>query len=337
MIKCIEQRPDGICLYEMENDELRVVVTSYGVTLMEIDMKEADGKWQNVILGYPTVEDYMAKSGTYFGALVGRVCNRLAKGEYTLNGKNYTCAINNGPNSLHGGLEGFSYKNFDSKIEGDKLVFTYVSKDGEEGYPGTLTLTCTLELGKDTLNIIYDASSDADTLLNLTQHTYFNLNGMDSDAGDHLMQINALRHGLVDADGLCMGKFREVEGTPLDFRTLAPVKQGFDLNDWNVKNAFGIDHHFVLEDGAPALVLVDPVSKRKVEVETTLPGVQVYSGNYIDPCQGRDGKTYAQHWGIAVEPQMLPDSIHNQEHPDVILRKGEAFHHEILYRFSRED
>lgn len=235
MIKCIEQRPDGICLYEMENDELRVVVTSYGVTLMEIDMKEADGKWQNVILGYPTVEDYMAKSGTYFGALVGRVCNRLAKGEYTLNGKNYTCAINNGPNSLHGGLEGFSYKNFDSKIEGDKLVFTYVSKDGEEGYPGTLTLTCTLELGKDTLNIIYDASSDADTLLNLTQHTYFNLNGMDSDAGDHLMQINALRHGLVDADGLCMGKFREVEGTPLDFRTLAPVKQGFDLNDWNVK------------------------------------------------------------------------------------------------------
>ncbi len=333
MIKLLEKRPDGICLYEMENDQLRVLVTSYGVTLIEIDMKDENQKKTNVILGYETIDDYMAKSGTYFGALVGRVCNRLANGEYTLNGKHYHAAVNNGPNSLHGGLEGFSYKNFDSKIEGDKLIFTYVSKDGEEGYPGTLTLHCTLELVDNTLRISYDAKSDADTLLNLTQHTYFNLNGMEEDAGDHLMKISAIRHGLVDPDGLCMGKFREVEGTPLDFRDFAPVKQGFDQSDWNVKNANGIDHHFVLETGSPALILTDPKSGRTVEVETTLPGVQVYSANYVENHPGRDGKTYNQHWGVAVEPQMLPDSIHNQEHPDVILKKGEPFHEEILYRF----
>lgn len=337
MIRLLEERADGIRTYEMENEFLRVIVTSYGVTLMEIDMKESDGTATNVILGYETVEDYQAKSGTYFGALVGRVCNRLAKGEFTLNGKNYSCAINNGPNSLHGGLEGFSYKNFDSKIEGDRLIFTYLSKDGEEGYPGNLELTCTLSFNQNELNIAYDAKSDADTLLNLTQHTYFNLNGMESDATKHLMKINALRHGLVDADGLCTGKFREVEGTPLDYRDFAPIEQGLDLNDWNVKNAFGIDHHFVLEEGAPALVLLDPDSKRKVEVETTLPGVQVYAGNYIDTCAGRNGQTYGPRYGIAVEPQMLPDSIHNQEHPDVILKADTPWHHEILYRFSKED
>lgn len=335
MIRLLEQRADGICTYEMENDSLRVIVTSYGVALMEIDVKE-DGEETNVILGYPTVDDYMAKSGTYFGALVGRVCNRLAKGEYPLNGKDYTAAINNGPNSLHGGLEGFSYKNFDSAIEGDSLVFTYVSKDGEEGYPGTMTVKATLTLDGKSLKIAYDASSDADTLINLTQHTYFNLNGGKKNAVDHLMKINSLRHGLVDADGLCMGKFREVEGTPLDYRDFAPIEQGLDLNDWNVKNAFGIDHHFVLEEGEPALVLKDPESGRFVEVNTTLPGIQVYAGNYIGECAGRKGTTYGPRYGIAVEPQYLPDSIHNQEHPDVILRKDENWHQEIVYTFGKE-
>lgn len=337
MIRCIEERSDGIRVYEMENDDLKVIVTSYGVTLMEIDMKGRDGSLENVILGYPGVEDYMAKSGTYFGALVGRTCNRLAKGAFRLNGKDYSLAINNGPNNLHGGLEGFSYKNFASRIVDDNtLVFTYKSAAGEEGYPGNLELKATLQLSGNELKISYDALSDEDTLCSLTQHTYFNLNqnGETVDVSDHLLQINADRHGLVDADGLCMGKFREVEGTPLDFRTPALISQGYDMEDWQVKNAFGIDHHFVLEEGSPALILSDPASGRILEVETTSPGIQLYSGNYIEPCKGRNGRTYGQHAGLAIEPQILPDSIHVQEHPEALLKANQPYHQEILYRFK---
>ncbi len=335
MIRLLEKRPDGICTYEMENDQLKVIVSSYGVTLMEIDMKDADGTEENVILGYPTVDDYQKKSGTYFGALVGRTANRIAKGKFTLNGKNYDLAVTNGPNSLHGGIEGFSYKNFDSRIEGDDLVFTYHSKDMEEGYPGNLDLTCTLHLEGNELNIIYDATSDQDTLCALTHHTYFNLN-QTADAANHLLQVASERHGLVDDRVLALGQFREVAGTPLDFRTAHPVKDAFDFSDEQIQYGNGIDHHFVLEESKPALRLSDPVSGRTVEVETTFPGVQVYSANYLEAETGRNGVVYGPYYGIAIEPQFVPDSIHNQEHPDAILRAGKPFHQEILYRFMTE-
>ncbi len=335
MIRLLEKRPDGICTYEMENDQLKVIVSSYGVTLMEIDMKDADGTEENVILGYPTVDDYQKKSGTYFGALVGRTANRIARGKFTLNGKNYDLAVTNGPNSLHGGIEGFSYKNFDSRIEGDDLVFTYHSKDMEEGYPGNLDLTCTLRLEGNELNIIYDAISDQDTLCALTHHTYFNLN-QTADAANHLLQVASERHGLVDDRVLALGQFREVAGTPLDFRTAHPVKDAFDFSDEQIQYGNGIDHHFVLEESKPALRLSDPVSGRTVEVETTFPGVQVYSANYLEAETGRNGVVYGPHYGIAIEPQFVPDSIHNQEHPDAILRAGKPFHQEILYRFLTE-
>lgn len=332
MIRKTEQRPDNICFYELENDKLKVLVSSYGVTLIEIDLKDAAGNCFNTILGYPTIEDYIARSGTYFGALVGRTCNRLKKGQFTLNGKDYQIAVNNGPNSLHGGIDGFSYQNFDSRIEDDQLIFTYHSPDMEEGYPGNLDLTCTLKLEDNALRIIYDAISDQDTLCNLTHHTYFNLN-QSEDVSNHLLRIDASRHGLVDPDGLCIGHYREVQNTPLDFRQFAPIHQGFDQSDEQVQLANGIDHHFVLDDKDSKCVIQDPVSKRTVEIETTLPGIQLYSGNFIEPSQGRHGVTYSQHAGLAVEPQFVPDSIHNQEHPDVILKANQPFHEEILYRF----
>lgn len=336
MIRLTQKRDDGICFYELENDKVRVLVSSYGVTLMEIDIKDAMGNAYNTILGYPTIEDYIARSGTYFGALVGRVCNRLARGQFTLNGKEYHTAINNGPNSLHGGINGFSYQNFDSRIAGDAVIFTYRSEDMEEGYPGNLDLTCTLKLNDRTLSITYDAISDQDTLCNLTHHTYFNLN-QSEDVSNHLLRIDASRHGLVDPDGLCTGHFREVAGTPLDFRNFAPVSQGYDLSDEQVKNTNGIDHHFVLNNKHSKCIIKDPVSKRTVIIETTLPGIQLYSGNFIEPCLGRRNVTYSSHAGLAVEPQFLPDSIHNQEHPDALLKAGQPFHHQIRYHFFAEE
>lgn len=334
MITCIEKRNDGICLYEMKNDDLHVLVSSYGVTILSIEAKDRDGKFENVVLGHPAIDDYMKKDGYYFGAVVGRVCNRLAKGEFTLDGVEYHVPINNGPNSLHGGIDGFSYKNFDSKIEGDSLVFTYTSKDMEEGYPGNLKLTVTLELKGNSLEITYDAITDKKTLCNLTHHTYFNLNGQECDVKDHLMHINASRHGLVDKDGLCTGHFREVYGTPLDFTKEAPVSQGLNLNDEQTENAYGIDHHFVLDDEDDQFTLYDPKTGRLLTVNTTFPGMQIYSGNYIGKCEGINGKSYDQHWGVAVEPQYLPDSIHNQEQPDAILRPGEQLHETITYTFD---
>lgn len=336
MIRLLEQRPDGISVYEMENDDLKVVVSSYGVTLMEIDMKDQDGSMENVVLGYPSVEDYMAKSGTYFGAVVGRTSNRLAKGEFTLNGKEYHSAITNGPNSLHGGEDGFSYRNFESRVDGDRLIFTYVSKDMEEGYPGTLKLTVTLELKGNELHIAYDAIADQDTLCSLTHHTYFNLNP-DEPVSDQLLKIGAVRHGLIDENVLFTGQYREMANTPLDFREFAPVRQGYDESDRQVQNAKGIDHHFVIEEGMTPLVLKDPKSKRVLEVETSMPGLQVYSGNYLEECSGRNDRSYGLHWGLAVEPQYVPDSIHTQEHPDALLKANTPLHEEIVYRFFKED
>lgn len=332
MVTCTQIRPDGIRLYEMENEALRVIVSSYGVTIMELAMKGRDGSWHNLILGYPTIEDYMAKSGTYFGAIVGRTANRLAKGQFRLNGKDYQLPINNGPNSLHGGLNGFSYQNFGSKIEGDQLTFIYHSQDMEEGYPGNLVVWVSLRLEDSSLRIVYDAFSDQDTLCSLTHHLYFNLSNEDT-IDHHLLQVGALRHGVVDKDGLCTGQFREVFETPLDFSKLSFVQQGYDQSDWQIQNANGIDHHFVFEEGLPQVMLVDPFSKRTLLVETTFPGVQIYSANYLSSYLDRSKGTLGYHAGLAIEPQIVPDSIHNQEHPQAILKAQSHYHQEICYHF----
>lgn len=337
MIQCTQTRPDGIREYTLENDDLKVIVSSYGVTLLEIDMKDPDGTLHPVTIGYPSIEGYMEKSGTYLGALVGRTCNRLAKGHFTLNGIPYQIAVNNGPNSLHGGRDGFSYQNFDAKIDGDTLRLFYRSADGEEGYPGQLDLCVALKLEGNTLSITYDAQCDADTLCSLTHHTYFNLaqdHAAQADVSGHLLQVGALRHGLVDGDGLFTGQFREVIGTPLDFTKPAPVHQGYDQSDPQVRNALGIDHHFVFEEGLPQVILQDPDSGRTLEVETTSPGVQLYSGNYLQGIAGRGGLLYDAHAGLAIEPQIVPDSIHTQEHPQALLKAGTPYHQEILYRFT---
>lgn len=336
MIKCIETRPDGISLYKLENSDLKVLITSFGATLVDIEMKESTHEPVSVLLGYDTIEEYMAHSGTYFGALVGRTANRIARGTYTINGKEYHCPINNGPNSLHGGPEGFSYQNFTGTIEKDKLVLRYHSMAGEQGYPGNLDVVCTFGLDSSSLRIDYQAQSDQDTLVSLTHHPYFNLAGMVTSALDHELKIDALRHGCVDQNTLATGQFREVAGTPLDFREFAPVRQGLDMKDEQCRNANGIDHHFVFSSIQSKVFLRDPQSGRMVIVESSLPGAQIYSGNFIPVCKGRHHAAYSPHWGIAIEPQTTPDNIHNQEHPASLLQAGKRYHETITYTFQRQ-
>jgi aldose 1-epimerase len=215
-------------------------------------------------------------------------------------------------------------------------MFTRLSPDGEEGYPGNMQVQAVLTIHNNKLIITLRAISDADTLCNLTMHTYFNLNGGSKDVLDHSLQLDSLRHGLVDANVLCTGQFREVIGTPLDFRMPAPVRQGVDKSDQQVELANGIDHHFVLESDKDQLVLTDPDSGRSVTVSTTFPGMQLYSGNYIGKCEGLDGCTYDANWGLAIEPQYLPDSIHNQQHPDALLKANELFEEKIVYTFDAQ-
>ncbi len=336
MIKLTEQRPDGVCVYTLENDQLKAVITSYGATVMELDVKKEDGTSVNVALGYETVDEYQAKSGTYFGAVVGRTANRLAFGQFRLNGKDYSCAITNPPHSLHGGKEGFSYKNFDSAIEGDKLVMTYHSPDMEEGYPGNLDFKVTFWLDGPSFCIDYEGQCDQDTLFSPTHHIYFNLNGGVAPIDDQLLEIHGVRHGIIDETVACQGNFREMQDTPLDFRTFAPISQAFDFEDEQIKYGGGIDHHFVFETDDPVqLILKEPNTGLTMDLSTTFGGTQIYSGNYLTGIQGRGDTHIEPHFGMGIEPQDLPDAIHNQEHPASILRAGDIRKESIRFTFKQ--
>ena len=341
MVKLIEERKDGIKIWELKADSLRVLVSSYGCTILEIWTEDRNGHADNVVLGYETMEDYMEKPGTYFGAVVGRVCNRIGGGSFTINGKTYEVPVNNGPNSLHGGINGFSYHNFESRRKSDYSVeFNYHAKDMEEGYPGNLDLTVTISVKGDTLRIDYDAISDKDTLINLTNHTYLNLNGAKANVHDHTLQISAERHGCVNADGLATGQFRETTGTAMDFHK--PARLGDVLanesGDEQLTLGNGIDHHFVLnQEEEDQIVLADPASGRKVYITTTFPGAQIYTANFVEAGHERQpGAVYGKHYGVAVEPQYMPDGIHNQEEPDMLYRAGEPLRETTLYRFETE-
>lgn len=335
MIRLLEKNPEGICLYEMASDDVRVLISSFGATITRIETKDKDGHFDNIVLGYPTLADYQARSGTYFGATVGRVCNRIAKGAFTLNGIPCSLPVNNGPNSLHGGNDGFSYRNFECLVRNEhRLDMRLTSPDMDEGYPGKLDVTVAFTLEKNRFRIEFFAAADQDTLINMTNHTYFNLNGQDSDVLDHELKVSAERFGCVDSDGLATGQFREMANSCMDFRELRPLSQALDFEDEQVVNAFGLDHHFPFNTDEGEILLRDPKSHRQVFIQTSMPGAQFYLGNYLTECQGANGKTYGPRWGLAIEPQYMPDGIHNQEEPDCILRAHETYSEFITYTFS---
>jgi aldose 1-epimerase len=319
-----------------------VAIANLGGHIVSILAPDREGRVADVTLGYRDFEGYLGDSG-YFGSLVGRYANRIARGRFTLDGKTYTLAVNNGPNALHGGPTGFQKRVWTPKVvsgpDGDALELTYVSRDGEEGYPGTLTAKVVYSLRKDGgLAIDYSATTDAPTIVNLTNHAYFNLagEGVGTILG-HEMQIEADAYTPVDATLIPTGEVRPVEGTPLDFRKPVAIGARIDAADPQLEAGGGYDHNFVLRGAKGELRLaarvVEPRSGRALEVLTTEPGLQFYSGNFLDGrVVGKSGKPYLRRGAFCLEAQHFPDSPNQPSFPTVVLRPGQTYRQTTVYR-----
>ena len=339
--------PDGklVQLYTLRNSHgMQVKLTNFGAITVSILVPDKKGHLADVVLGFDNLAGYL-ENKPYFGATVGRFANRIANGAFTLDGKRYSLPINNGPNSLHGGIKGFnkvvwSAKPLDNKTR-PGVTFTYLSKDGEEGYPGDLTTTVTYTLNdSNELAIDYEATTDKPTPINLTNHSYFNLAGEgNGDILGHVLMIPSQQFTPVDKNLIPIGKVATVKGTPLDFTK--PTAVGERINDSYQQIVFagGYDHNFVVGGNGKDLQLVgrmyEPVSGRVLEVLTTEPGMQFYSGNFLDGTViGKHGHAYPKRSAFSVETQHYPDSPNHPEFPSTILRPGQKFHSKTVFKFS---
>ena len=333
---------EALDLYTISNAKgMEASITNYGATLVSLKTSDRAGKFADVVLGFDTVEGYFGDH-PYFGATVGRYGNRIAKGRFKLNGKEYKLATNNGPNHLHGGVKGFSrvvWQAEQAGTSGVKLI--YVSKDGEEGYPGTLTATVEYTLtDAGELKISYAATTDKDTILNLTNHSYFNLAGEGSgDILGHSMQIHADRFTPVDATLIPTGELKAVGGTPFDFRQPHAIGEKIASSDEQIKIGGGYDHNFALNGATGTLRIAahvtEPKTGRTMEVSTSEPGVQFYTGNFLDgSIRGKGGKPYKHRFGFCLETQHFPDSPNHPNFPSVVLKSGQKFQSTTVYKFS---
>ncbi len=341
--KVFGKTSDGaeVKIYTLSNTKgMTAKVTEYGGILTELWVPDRAGKSGNVVCGFDNLDQYV-KGHPYFGATTGRVANRIAKGKFTLDGKDYTLAVNNGPNHLHGGVKGFDkclWKSRALPATANEVAveFTYVSADGEEGYPGALTTTVVYTLTDDNeLRIDYTATTDKATIVNLTNHSYFNL-GESGSILDHVLMLNADRYTAADDTLIPTGELAPVKGTGLDFTQ--PRRIGDRIADY-MSFAKGYDHNLVINGGGKALSLAarvqDPKSGRQMEVWTTEPGVQLYCGNHLDgSLTGVGGVNYKQHTGFCLETQHYPDSINKPNFPSVILRPGQTFKSTTAHRFA---
>ena len=333
----------AVDLYTLTNGKGMVAkVMTYGAIVTELHAPDRQGNDGDVVLGFDNLKQYL-DGHPFFGAIAGRYANRIAKGKFTLNGKDYELAVNNGPNSLHGGKVGFDKKVWKAEsmksADGPAVALTYVSADGEEGYPGRLTTRVTYTLTNDNaLRIDYKATTDKPTILNLTNHSYWNLDGSGSgkDILDHVLQLNADAYTPVDDTLIPTGEIRPVKGSIFDFTTAKPIGRDIDKTPGNPN---GYDHNYVINGKAGDLRMAarvaDPDTGRQMEVWTTQPGVQLYTGNFLDgTLKGIGGKTYVKHYAFCLETQHYPDSIHQPKFPSVVLNPGETFTSTTVYKFS---
>lgn len=338
--------PDGqvIHLYTLTNRSgMRVGITNYGARVVSIVVPDRQGKMADVVLGFDNMKGYLGND-PFFGAIVGRYGNRIAKGRFTLDGVTYKLPINDGPNSLHGGTDGFDKRVWTGRElsqEHPAVELTYLSKNGEEGYPGNLSVKVVYALtDSDELRIEYTATTDKDTVLNLTNHTYFNLSGAgNGNILNEELMINANEFTPIDATMIPTGQLRSVEGTPFDFRKPTAIGTRINENDEQLKFAKGYDDNFVLNRKGPGLFLaarvVDPASGRELEVLTTEPGLQFYTGNFLDgTIHGKDGKVYGFRSAFTMETQHFPDSPNHPNFPSTELKPGETYHQTTVFKFS---
>lgn len=345
--------PDGepVEIYTLTSASgLTAKVMTWGATLLEMQAPDRAGKLADVTLALDKLENYF-KRHPYLGCTTGRYCNRIAKGKFTLDGKTYTLATNNGPNHLHGGVKAFDQRNWKAEIVGQAVRFSYTSPDGEEGYPGTLQAEVTYALAADeatgpkgaALRIEYRATTDKPTVINLTNHTYWNLKGGgEGDILDHELTINAEHVTAADATDIPTGKLAPVADGPLDFRTPKIIAKDFAKM---TGTPGGYDINFVLKRDAKAapadLALAarvrDPASGRTMEIWTTEPGLQFYSGNYLDgTSNGKNGKPYLKNAGFCLETQHYPDSPNQPSFPSTVLRPGEVYRSTTIHRFTAQ-
>ena len=333
-------------LYTLRNRRgMEARIMTYGGIVVSLKTPDKAGRFEDVVQGYDSLEGYLERN-PYFGAIVGRCGNRIAKGKFSLNGKTYSLAKNNGSgNHLHGGIKGFDKVVWTAKpIEtsnGPALQLDYLSKDGEEGYPGNLSVTVIYTVTADNgLRVDFKATTDKDTICNLTHHSYFNFHGGE-DVLDYVVQINAERFTAVNADVIPTGELRSVAGTPLDFRKPMPIGARINGNDEQIRLAGGYDHNWVFDKPAgqlaPVARVTDKVSGRCMEVFTTQPGMQFYSGNFLDgTIKGKGGRKYQRRSAFCMEPQHFPDAPNHPQFPSIELKPGQVYENTIVYRFSTE-
>ena len=330
----------------LRNDRgMAVSILTYGATVQSISVPDRNGVMDDVVLGFDSMPGYLGEN-PYFGSIIGRYGNRIANGSFTIDGETFTLARNNGPNHLHGGLVGFDKVIWDWEAyttDDDEAVvtLTYVSEDGEEGYPGTLSVTVTYTLTQgNELIVDYEAATTKATPVNLTQHSYFNLGGEGSgDVLDHVLSLNANRFTPVDSMLIPTGELRSVEGTPFDFkRRPAAIGSRIEQDNEQLQIGGGYDHNFVLDGGRRPLALAarvyDPDSGRTLEVHTTEPGVQLYTGNFLDGITGKSGHVYGPRAGFCLETQHYPDSPNQPDFPSTILRPGEQYRSRTVFAFG---
>lgn len=330
----------NVYLFSLGNDQGTLVkVTNFGAILTRLFVADKNNKFEDVVLGYEDLDSYKSDN-KYFGAVCGRYANRIAKGRFELEGKVYELAVNNGPNALHGGLKGFNRVVWDvvEEIKSDDAVgvkFSYISSDMEEGYPGELELEVSYLLtNKNEVRIDYKAKTDKTTHLNLTHHGYFNLNACEKQVFDHHMYINSDQVTKIDENLIPTGELLHVKGSGLDFNTEKLIGEDFD------KVPGGYDHNYVLNKDSNELSLAAKVhhkpSGRLMEMYTTEPAVQFYTGNFLDGCAGKEGKSYGEQYGFCLEAQHYPDSPNKPQFPSTVLKPGDTYTQTTIYKFGVE-
>ncbi|GLT45481.1 hypothetical protein SLA2020_193100 [Shorea laevis] len=331
-------------IYELNNGTMQVKITNYGCTITSLSVPDKNGQLADVVLGFDTVEQYLQGNAPYFGCIVGRVANRIKEGKFTLNGVEYSLPINNPPNSLHGGNKGFDKKIWEvvenKKGQHPSIAFKYHSCDGEEGYPGDLSVTATYTLVSSTTMRLdmYAAPKNKPTPVSLAQHTYWNLAGHNSGSIlDHSIQIWGSHVTTLDQNSVPTGEIKPVKGTPFDFTTEKMI--GASIHE---VPGLGYDHNYVLDCGEEksglkhAAKLKDPSSSRVLNLWTDAPGMQLYTGNYVNGVVGKGGAVYEKHTGVCLETQGFPNAINQSNFPSVIVQPGKKYSQTMLFEFSVE-
>jgi aldose 1-epimerase len=325
-------------IYTLTNAKIEARISTYGATLVSVKTADRNGKFADVVLGYDSLQGYLTDN-CFLGAIVGRYGNRIAKGAFEIDGQKYQLPLNNGENSLHGGPDGFDKKIWTAKTGSNSIAFTLVSPDGDMGYPGALTVEVVYTLEDNALRLDYTATTDKATVVNLTNHAYFNLHGDDQgNILDQEMTIYADRFTPTDAGLIPTGELAEVAGTPLDFHTSTVIGQRINDTFEPIQLAGGYDHNFVVNGVSgelrPAARLYDPASGRAMTVSTTEPGIQFYSGNFLGGAIGRHGVEYAKNSGLCLETQHYPDAPNHPSFPTTLLKPGETLRSTTVFTFA---